>query len=578
MNELYQKRGLSARDMEALLSVTRTLAAPFDLITMLTQVANAAKQVLNAERCSVWLHDPVTDKLILEVAHDIGHISIPMGIGIAGACARDRQIINVPDCTADPRFDSGVDKTSGYRTSCMLTLPLIDHKDALVGVMQILNKIGGVFDATDEMLATALAAQCAVALQRVRMTDALIEGEKLRQELEMARVVQMSALPSVMPVMIGYDLFGLSRPAELTGGDTFDLAVLDQGLLIVLGDATGHGIAPALSVTQMQAMLRMAFRMGGSLEKAFTEVNNLLADSLPDDRFITAFIGLLDASTHRIRFLSGGQGPILHFHAAHGNFTHSKPTSFPLGAMRLASLRPTVTMDLLPGDILVLLSDGIYEYHNANNEQFGELRVQNVIRDWHELSAAKLSTAILEAVNRFAAGAAQDDDMTIVLVKREITNDREMIEQHTFARNIGLLPAIFAFTAEVFARQSIHSELLPSVDFILEELFTNMVKYSATSNAEICIRMAKINYGIEVTIIDSDVERFDVAAPSNVDVSLPIEQRVPGGLGIYLIQHLADTIDYQYSPESRESRITFRKTRQNANIQAGLKNAGSKKE
>ena len=94
--------------------------------------------------------------------------------------------------------------------------------------MQVLNKADGVFDESDEALATVLAAQCAVALQRVRMTEALIEGEKMRQELEMARVVQMSTLPAVMPALPGYDLYGTSRPASQTGGDTFDLALLPK--------------------------------------------------------------------------------------------------------------------------------------------------------------------------------------------------------------------------------------------------------------------------------------------------------------------------------------------------------------
>src|SRR5205814_8760372 len=116
--------------------------------------------------------------LFLDVETGMPPIRVPAGTGLAGACARERTLINVPDCYADPRFDPGVDKASGYRTRCMLTLPLVDHKDALVGVMQVLNKAGGgVFDGHDEALATALAAQCAVALQRVRMTEAVIEGE-----------------------------------------------------------------------------------------------------------------------------------------------------------------------------------------------------------------------------------------------------------------------------------------------------------------------------------------------------------------------------------------------------------------
>ena len=122
-----------------------------------------------------------------------------------------------------------------------------------------------------------------------------------------------------MPARAGYDVCGTFQPADLTGGDTFDLALLGERLLVVLGDATGHGIAPALSVTQMQAMLRMAFRLGADLETAFMQVNNRLAETLADDRFITAFIGVLDPATHVLRFHSGGQGPILHYHAADGD-------------------------------------------------------------------------------------------------------------------------------------------------------------------------------------------------------------------------------------------------------------------
>src|SRR5690242_13889316 len=289
MSTAVQHRPLSASDLQAILDVTKALAEPFDLTTMLGEVVAAAKQVLQAERGSVWLYDEPNGELVLEVATGIKPVRVPWQSGLVGACARSRRIINVPDCYADTRFDPSVDKASGYRTRCMLTLPLVDHKNVLVGVMQVLNKIGGVFDADDEALATALAAQCAVALQRVRMTAALIEGEKMRQALEMAREVQMSTLPATMPVVPGYDVGATFLPADLTGGDTFDVALLDQGLLLVLGDATGHGIAPALSVTQMQAMLRMAFRLGADLETAYVQLNNRLADTLADDRFITAF-------------------------------------------------------------------------------------------------------------------------------------------------------------------------------------------------------------------------------------------------------------------------------------------------
>src|SRR5258705_6678639 len=312
-------------------------------------------------------------------------------MGIVGSCAKNRSLINVRDCYADARFDPSMDKRTGYRTRCMLTLPLIDHKDLLVGVMQVLNKSDGVFESADEHVATVLAAQCAIALQRVRMTEALIEGEKMRQQLEMARVVQMSLLPSTMPSVPGYDVYGTFRPADLCGGDTFDLAMIEQGLLVVLGDATGHGIAPALSVTQMQAMLRMALRMGADLETAFLQVNNQLEDYLADDRFVTAFIGVLDPAQHELRFLSGGQAPILLFDAATREYRRYKPTGFPLAAMPLKSVRPATRIAMQPGDVLVLLSACIYEYLNEVNVALRALLTAELDRRHNDLVAAVMS-------------------------------------------------------------------------------------------------------------------------------------------------------------------------------------------
>jgi phosphoserine phosphatase RsbU/P len=546
---------LVARDMKAILDVATALAAPFDLTTMLAEVISAAKQVLQADRGSVWLYDATADELVLEIATEMRAVRVPAGAGLVGTCARNRAIINVPDCYADPRFDSTVDRNSGYRTRCMLTLPLVDHKDGLVGVMQVLNKRDGVFDAKDEAMATALAAQCAVALQRVQMTEALVEGERLRQELEMARVVQMSTLPSVMPDVDGYSVYGAFQPAELTGGDTYDLMRVGDELLVVLADATGHGIAPALSVTQMHAMLRVVFRIGADLQDAVVQVNNQLADWLADDRFITAFIGLLDPRTHRLRYHSAGQAPILHFQAAAGDCALYKPTSFPLGAMRLASLRPAVDLDMAPGDMLVLLSDGIYEYQDAGGEDFGVERVRAILRGHQWKPVADLAAVLLDAVKTFARGAAQQDDITVVLVKRDAPHHATSY----FDRDVRAVGPMVEFTAGFFAREALDPQMRQAVDLTLEELFTNMVKYGV-STAQIRVDMERAADGVEVTLTDYDVDAFDVTAAPDANVALPIEQRKPGGLGLHLIRRVVDSIDYVYSRDTRQSRITFRKT------------------
>jgi phosphoserine phosphatase RsbU/P len=409
---------LTRQDMEAILDVTRHLAAPFELSALLAEVTSAARRVLRSERASVWLHDAATNELVLEVASDIRHVRIPIDRGLVGAAAQSGKLVNTPDCYADPRFDRSVDVQSGFHTRCSLALPLIDHQGGMVGAMQVLNKRGGVFDAADEALAEALAAQCAMALQRARMTAALIEGEKLRQELELASVVQHSTLPHHLPQVPGYDMHGTFMPAAQTGGDTYDLALLPQGLLVVLGDATGHGIAPALSVLQMHAMLRMAMRLGATLEAAFTQVNDQLSEVLPDSHFVTAFVGLLEVHGHRLRFLSGGQGPILHFKAAEGRCTTYRATSFPMGAMPIVRLRPAVEVTLAPGDWLAVLSDGVYEYEDPDGQALGAAAVEELLASAHADTAAGMSARVLSRLQAFARGAPQEDDITMVLLKR----------------------------------------------------------------------------------------------------------------------------------------------------------------
>jgi len=103
--------------------------------------------------------------------------------------------------------------------------------------------------------------------------------------------------------------------------------------------------------------------------------------------------------------------------------------------------------------------------------------------------------------------------------------------------------------------------LLPAIDFAVEELFTNMVKYSTMSSAAVRIDLARIDGGVQVTLTDYDVEPFDVTRAPDADIELPIEQRKPGGLGLHLIRRLVDSIEYEYSRESRQSRTTIRKTR-----------------
>jgi anti-sigma regulatory factor (Ser/Thr protein kinase) len=134
-----------------------------------------------------------------------------------------------------------------------------------------------------------------------------------------------------------------------------------------------------------------------------------------------------------------------------------------------------------------------------------------------------------------------------------------MTAHRAFKRGFDSLPAIVTFTRDAFVRQRIDPRLLQVVDFALEELFTNMVKYSAMSDAEVRIDITGIDGGVEVTLTDYDVDPFDVTEAPDADIRLPIDERKPGGLGLHLVRRLLDSIAYEYTKETRQSRITFRK-------------------
>jgi phosphoserine phosphatase len=246
----------------------------------------------------------------------------------------------------------------------------------------------------------------------------LLLKERLDEEVSLAREIQMSTLPNRMPKVPGYEVYGRFLPTQQTGGDTFDLVMLEKKLFLLMADATGHGFGPALSATQLQAMLRVAFRCGVDLATAYCQVNNQLTEDLPVDRFVTAFMGFLNPVKHELEYYSGGQGPILFFSARNGECEWREPTSFPLGVMELESPGAAQQFSFEQGDVLALLSDGIYEFLNEQQAGFGQQRVAQWLLDYHQLTAAEMGTRLLQELTEFAGDADQADDVTAVIIKR----------------------------------------------------------------------------------------------------------------------------------------------------------------
>jgi phosphoserine phosphatase len=542
-----------------ILEVTRRLAAPFDLPTVLVEIGEAARRVLRAERATIWLYDADSSELVLTSGSpDDAPVRASVDRGILGLTARRRSVVNVPDCRSEPLFDPGVDLDYDNDVRCMLSVPLVEH-DALVGVLQVVDRSEGTFTIEDERIAETLAAQCVVFILRERLSRTLLTAERLDRDIKLARQIQMSTLPSEMPRIADYDMAGKFVPAEQTGGDTFDLVRLDDGrLFVLLGDASGHGIGPALSATQLAGMLRVALRLGARLDAIFNQVNNQLVEDLPDEHFVTAFVGLLDTDRHELEFYSAGQGPLLHFRAAENRCVWMGPTTFPMGFARFPALDAPETLDLAPGDVLALISDGVFEAHNRDGRMFGQDGVERVLLATRHEPMTNVLTHLLDAVRAHAGDEVQADDITIVLVARRRAATTASVAERNFRRHFDSLEGIFAFIDAFFAGRPLDAELRAPVSFIVEELFTNMVKYNAGARNDISISLEHAPAQLTVRLVDTDVEPFDVTSAPLIDIDKPLEDRAIGGLGLHLVRNMADTLLYEYA--DRRSVITFTKS------------------
>ena len=406
-----------------ILDTTRHLAAPLGVDEILLKTLKAATQVLDADRGSVLLYDPATGELYMKVSAEESalerFIRFPADKGIAGETAQRRQLINVPDCYADPRFNPEIDRQTGYRTCCLLSVPLLGIDGALVGVLQLLNKKSGAFDAEDEQIAMILAAHCAVVLQRAMLLDEYVLKQKMARDLALARDIQRNALPKTMPALGGYELAAWSQPADETGGDIYDAVPLGADrVAFMMADASGHGIGPALSVSQFRAMFRMGLLLGAELGALMAKINEQLNTDLPPGRYVTAFAGILDGERNQIHYHSAGQAPLLHYHAGQDRVEWLEASALASGMFARIPMIPPKPLDMNPGDIFAVISDGFFEFCNAAEEEFGRERVGEMIRSHPSHSLEEIRSRLCAAVRSFAGDVPQADDMTVVLVKR----------------------------------------------------------------------------------------------------------------------------------------------------------------
>ncbi|HEY2837850.1 MAG TPA: GAF domain-containing SpoIIE family protein phosphatase [Pirellulales bacterium] len=408
--------------LNRLLDVTQRLAAEVDTQRVLELIASEACLALVCERATVYQFDPRSQELFTRVSTDleIGEIRHGLDQGISGYVARHREIVNVPDPPSDSRWNSRIDQLTGYQTRSILAAPLISpHDGALLGVLQVLNNVGGPFDPFDEELILAFASHAAVALDRARLVDELKERQHVEASLKVARAVQRGFMPQQLPAVPGYELASWWLPHQAVGADYCDVLPLDDGrTALVIADVAGHGIGPSLIMASTRAALRALALDHSAPEVQLRLLARALLGDLEEGLFITMLIAALDSQRHRIEYANAGHGPAMHYSAADDRFYPLESTGLPLGVEDYPDYPQATPVMIEPGDLLVLCTDGIVESMDNGGEAFGQQRLEAIIRRRARAPLDELVREVGRQVEQHYEGATPPDDLTILVVRR----------------------------------------------------------------------------------------------------------------------------------------------------------------
>lgn len=417
---------LSAGQLGLVLDVSRMLAVTADLDLLLRRIAEAVTALLDCDRASIFLHDAAKNELWSKVALGREEIRVAADVGIVGHVFHSNRPLHVPRPYDDPRFNRDPDLRTGFVTRNLLAAPMVDITQTPVGVIQAINKsaAGGageaLFTENDQAMLQLLADQAGVAVQRYRLQQAALESLSLRREMELARGVQEAMIPRTMPDVKGLAASGWTMPASINGGDVFDLWKTPDGRLgVLVADASGHGIGPAMVACQVRTLVRSLSESERHRADAFrlmSLVNARLYEDLPIGSFVTAFLGFIDADG-TMTWRSGGHGPVLTRAADGETIELLEATIPPLGVVPVLPDDPPADVRLAPEASLVVASDGISEAFNGAGEMFGEVRLMDTLRR-RSLPPDEAIASIRAAVRQWQGKEEPLDDQTVVVVAR----------------------------------------------------------------------------------------------------------------------------------------------------------------
>jgi len=413
---LYRKAKRDALEKNLLYEIGKKLSSTLSLNELLKEIVDSLKQAVNFTAGGVFILNP--DKEEIDSVYVSGYenctqndLHLKFGQGLVGHVAKTGEGIIVSDVSSNEHY---IDMHCNTKSEMLVP---IEINGRVIGVFNVESDLLNAYDYNDLSLMSAFAASAAVSIERAKLHEQLVAGQKIQQQLSIARQIQISFLPKTSLDIPGYDISGENIPSEEIGGDYYDfINIVDHQIGIAIGDVSGKGIPAAILMASFRASLIAEIRNNYSIRTICQKVNQLLYESMESGNFVTAVYGVLDAKNHIFTFANCGHNlPLLI--RKNGDIEYLREGGPVLGVALDAKFEDRPLYIEL-GDIIILYTDGVIEVFNDKGEEYGDARLIKIIKQNQKKSTKEIRDLIYNDVKSFASESHSFDDFTMIVLKR----------------------------------------------------------------------------------------------------------------------------------------------------------------
>ena len=383
-----------------------------------------------------------------------------------------------------------------------------------------------------------------------KLQEAHIEQARIGSELHVARNIQMEMLPKVFPPFPDrddIDIYGSLEPAREVGGDLFDFFIRADKLYFCIGDVSGKGVPSAMLMAVTHSLFRLLSEHNDDPAVIVRAINDASCRDNESNMFVTFFVGVLDLLTGHMRYCNAGHDhPVL---VAAEVRDLPVIANLPLGVFEGMDFEAQ-ECDLPSGATLFLYTDGVTEAKDVTRKQFTKKRLVEVLGREAGTDAEALVKSIGDEVRRFTDGAEQSDDLTMLAIRYLRDGQETGLGTLTLKNDVRQVAELGAFIKSVATRVGLPDKAARNLRLAVEEAVVNAMSYAypAGTEGDVTIDAGSDGRTLRVRVSDAGAP-FDPTAAGEVDTALPAKDRPIGGLGIHLMQTLADGVEYQRKDE-----------------------------